>query len=216
MLILASGFPNHYGGIANELAASRRDPSNWFPTNDDFRATAAFSGGSSGEAATFDDLLTIIGKQPERSIVDLSLVGHANLHTFALAGKVVQDGMVFSVPGMITEESIKTNLDKIKALRNRFKTQGTELASITLYACDAGSGMPLLQALAGAFQVIVKGFKTEIFYCFMSTGGRVVRGRTFLDALGIGVHPDCSSSQFSADIRKWIPDQSVNGIQIDL
>jgi hypothetical protein len=216
MLIIANGFPNHYGGVAKELAASRRDPPNWFPTNDDFRATATFSGGSSGAASTFDELLEIIAKQPERSIVDLGLIGHANIHTFALSGKVVQDGMVFSEKGMITEESIKANLDKIKAVRNRFKTQGTELATMTLFACDAGSGMALLEALAGAFQVIVQGFKTEIFWCFMGVGGRVVRGRTFFDAVGMGVHPDCGSSQFTADIRQWIPNQTVNGIQIDL
>jgi hypothetical protein len=52
--------------------------------------------------------------------------------------------------------------------------------------------------------------------CLMGVGGRIVRGRTFFDALGMGVHPDCGSSQFTAGIRQWVPNQTVNGIQIDL
>jgi len=54
---------------------------NWFPATVDFRATAVHSGGA-GEAATFDQLLTVIATKKKGSIRELGLVGHANQEAF--------------------------------------------------------------------------------------------------------------------------------------
>src|SRR3974390_1990659 len=61
MLIIAKGFPNQFRTTDQEMAAS--DRGKWFPSVDDFRATAASSGGSGGEAATFAQLLEVVGNQ---------------------------------------------------------------------------------------------------------------------------------------------------------
>jgi hypothetical protein len=51
----------------------------------------------------------------------------------------------------------------------------------------------------------------------MIAKGAAVRGRTWYDSVGAGLHPKCDSSQFSPDIRGWIPGkQSYAGNQIDL
>jgi hypothetical protein len=89
--------------------------------------------------------------------------------------------------------------------------------SITLFACDVGAADTLLEELSKAFQVTVRGFKKEIWWCFMTGRGGAVRGRTFYDNAGFGLHPTCSSPQFSPDIRVWTPEnQSYAGNQIDI
>ena len=51
----------------------------------------------------------------------------------------------------------------------------------------------------------------------MIAKGSTVRGRTWYDNVGAGLHPKCDSAQFSPDIRTWIPGkQSYAGNQIDL
>lgn len=203
MLILAKGYPNQFRNAKDELAAS--DAKQWFPSIDDFRATAVMSGGSSGEALTLAQVVEIIGKEKPGSIAALGLIGHANRSVFALAGRIVGDNIHFAQDSLIFEDTIKANLSKIKAVKDRF----TEDGSITLYACDAGSGQNLLDAISDAFEVKVFGFQTEIYWCFtVSAKGKVTRGRTYFDSQGFEVHPDCDSNSFSSDIRAWGPNMS--------
>jgi hypothetical protein len=202
-MIISSGYPNSYGSVADELAASKADA--WFPTTVDFRATATHSGGAE-EAASFDELLKVIGKTKKGSIEQLGLVGHANRETFALSGRVQNANVNFGKEGMLHPVSIKEKLEKIRAVRDRFTTD----AVITLYACDAGVGTTLLAALSQAFQVTVQGFQNQIWWCFMVTAkGGAVRGRTWYDRMGAGLHPECGSSEFSADIRIWTPENKA-------
>jgi hypothetical protein len=204
-LVIASGYPSPYRNVSEELAASKAN--NWYPTTIDFRATAAQSGGAEG-AASFEELLNVLAKKTPRSLTDLGLVGHANPEALVLAGQVDRGTITTNSKSIISADSIKVNLNKIKSVRNRFKTDDkNNPASIIIYACDAGSGDELLEALSDAFQVTAKGFKQEIWWCFMTTSGPVVRGRTWYDAVGTGVPPDCGSANFSPDIRVWKPDK---------
>jgi len=208
-LIIASGYTATYGGDAGEIAAA--NDNKWFPTTIDFRATAALSGGT-GEASTFAAVIELIAKENPGSISDLGLVGHASNTTFSMSGRVTSDpaNVNFSKEGMIHPVSIKDNLAKITKVRDRFAKDGT----ITLYACDAGVGKDLMDALSDAFQVCVRGFSNEIFWCFTFKGTKIMsRGKTYYDANGLGVHPDCGSSSFQADIRTFSPDQkSCTGV----
>jgi hypothetical protein len=204
-LIIATGYPSPYKNINEELAAS--DAENWFPTSVDFRATATHSGGAEG-AASFDELLKVIGKKKKGSISELGLVGHANQDAFVLAGHINHGTITSSSKAIIRPDTIQDNLDKIKAVRDRFKTDDKKNPpSITLFACDAGSGDKLLEALSNAFEVTARGFKQEIWWCFMPAKGAAIRGRTWYDSVGAGVHPKCDSSQFSPDIRVWQPEK---------
>jgi hypothetical protein len=207
-LIISSGYPSPFRNITEELAASNANPPNWFPMSVDFRATAAHSGGAD-EAASFAQLLDVIGKKKPGSISELGLIGHASPTAFALAGQAVPGNIHFDPKGLIHPDTIKDNLDRIKAIRNRFKSDDKKNpASITLFACDAGSGDALLQALSSAFQVTARGFKNEIWWCFMTPkGGPVIRGRTWYDGVGAGIHPQCDSPDFSPDIRVWKPEK---------
>jgi hypothetical protein len=75
----------------------------------------------------------------------------------------------------------------------------------------------LLGEMSKAFQVTVRGFEREIWWCFMIAKGAAVRGRTWYDSVGAGLHPKCDSSQFSPDSPTWSPGkQSYAGNQIDL
>ena len=114
-----------------------------------------------------------------------------------------------SIPrASFTPISIKDNLKRITALRDRFNTDDKDNPpSITLFACDAGSGDPLLEAISSAFQVTARGFKNEIWWCFMVIKGAAVRGRTYYDSNGMGLHPQCDNDLFSVDIRTWKPDK---------
>lgn len=211
-LIIASGYAYPYRNVTAEFKASLANA--WFPSTIDFRATAGHSGGAK-EAGSFDELLKVIGKMPERSVKDLGLVGHANQQTFALSGKLQGDSIIFDMPGMIHKITIQQKMEQIKAIRNRFVKVD---ASITLYACDAGADPGLLEEMSKAFEVLVRGFKNEIWWCFTgSRSGGVVRGRTWYDGVGAGLHPDCDSASFSPDVRVWVPEnKSFAGVQIDL
>lgn len=221
-LMISGGYPYRFSSVSDELAASQAG--HWFPATVDFKATAALSGGSKGEPATFDALLDLISKRPKNSIRELALIGHANSETFSLAGSFnphVND-LVFHEAGMIHPETIKRKIKKITSLRDRFGRQGygnwgserrySSWPAIILYSCDAGTGEDLLQAIGVAFQCIVLGFKREIFWCFTPSGSKAVRGRTFYDAVGAGIHPSCGS--FSPDIRIWRPDSQAQFIEI--
>jgi hypothetical protein len=206
-LIISAGYPSPFRNIAEELAASNANPPNWFPMTVDFRATAAHSGGAE-EAASFEQLINVIGKRKAGTISELGLIGHASPTAFALSGQAIPGNIRFDPKGLIHPDTIRDNLDKIKAVRNRFKTDDKKnLASITLFACDAGSGDALLEALSSAFQVTARGFKQEIWWCFTAVKGGAVRGRTWYDAVGAGVPPQCDSSEFSPDIRVWRPEK---------
>ena len=213
-LIIASGYPYPYKNVRDELAAA--NAGNWSPVTVDFRATAVRSGGAA-EAATFDELLNVIAKKKKGSIRELGLVGHANSEAFVLGGVIRRGVITSSSKAVIHPVSIQDNLEKIKAVRDRFATQDVRHPSITLFACDAGAGDKLLEELSKAFQVTVRGFEREIWWCFMTAKGGAVRGRTWYDGVGAGLHPKCNSAQFSADIRVWQPEkQSYAGNQIDL
>ena len=101
MQIIAGGFPNRYGGVSNEFRLSRKDPSEWFPTSDDFRATARLSGGGTGEATNFKQLLEMIGKQSKGSIEVLDLVGHAGNISLTIGDTTFSDGSGFALGGLI-------------------------------------------------------------------------------------------------------------------
>jgi hypothetical protein len=209
-LLIAGGFPNRFRSIRDEIAASKIG--RWFPNTVDFRATAGHSGNFKGAPATFDALLDLISKQPKESIRELGLIGHANPQAFALAGMFMPsvNDLVFTGAGMIHPVSIKEKWNKLVTLRDRFAHKGyIDWPTITLYACDAGTGAELLQALATALEVQVRGFKNEIVWCLTSSG---VRGKTFYDNVGMGLHPDCS--RFSPDIRVWKPDSETKLIEI--
>jgi hypothetical protein len=206
-LIISAGYPSPFRTVAEEIAASNADPPNWFPMTVDFRATAAHSGGAE-EASSFEQLINVIGKRKPGAISELGLIGHASPSAFALSGHAVPGNIHFDPKGLIHPDTIQDNLEKIKAVRNRFKTgDKNNPASITLFACDAGSGDALLEALSSAFQVTVRGFTQEIWWCFMTAKGAAIRGRTWYDAVGAGIHPSCDSSEFSPDIRVWRPNK---------
>jgi hypothetical protein len=190
-LIIASGYPQ-----------ALPDGTEWSPMTPDFRATGMSSGGAD-EAATFDAMLKIVEGKKTGSISELGLVGHGSQRTFSLAGHKIPNNIQFDPKGMIHPVSIKDNIKRITKLRDRF----AEDASITLFCCDSGSGDELLSAIADAFQVTVRGFQNEIWWCTMVAAGALVRGRTWYDSLGAGLHPRCGSDEFSADIRQWKPDK---------
>jgi hypothetical protein len=206
-LIISSGYPTPYRTVAEELKAAQADPSDWYPMTPDFRATAVHSGGAD-EAASFDQLLKIIEKKKPGSISELGIVGHASQSAFSLSGTKVTGNIRFDPNGLIHPDTLQDKLAKISTLRDRFKNDDKgNPPSITLFACDAGSGDELLKAVSSAFQVTARGFQHEIWWCFMVVKGAAVRGRTWYDGVGMGVHPQCDGDQFTVDIRQWKPDK---------
>jgi hypothetical protein len=206
-LIFSSGYPSPYPNVGEELKAAQLVPPDWAPMSPDFRETGIHSGGADG-AASFDQLLSWIEKKKPGTITELGIIGHANPATFSLAGTKTTNNIHFDPKGMIHPVSIKDNLKRITALRDRFNTDDKDNPpSITLFACDAGSGDPLLEAIASAFQVTARGFKNEIWWCFMVNKKAAVRGRTYYDSSGYGYHPQCDDDKFSVDIRTWTPDK---------
>ncbi len=204
-LIIASGYANNYGGEAAEWGYAKQGI--WFPTTTDFRATAAGSHGS-GEAKSLAELIALLEKKKPGTIDGLGLVGHASQETFSLAGTVLtsQNNIHFIESGNIHPVTIKEQLSKITPLQDRF----TKDASITLFACHAGAGNALMDALSSAFNRCVLGFSNEIVWCIKpDAAGRkiVTRGRTFYDATGIGARPDCAGNSFTANVWAWGPDK---------
>ena len=126
-------------------------------------------------------LLEVIRKQG-KGFIEVDLVGHAGDISLTIGNTTISAGSGFALGGsihgarlnftpgaMIHAESIKANLDAIKAVRDRFNTQ-TANACITLYACRAGIDKKLLAEMAKAFQVCARGFTNEIFWCIKPPG----------------------------------------------
>ena len=202
-LIIASGYANAYGGDAGEIAAADPKNNQWFPTTIDFRATAARSGGT-GEAASLEDVIGLIAKEKPGAIQSLGLVGHANQRVFSMAGKVTSypSNVAFFDAGIIDPDSLAKNSAKIQAVQDRFAKD----ARIVLYACHAGAGKDLLDAVSNAFGVCALGFTTEIVWCFSHNGRKITsRGRTFRST-GVDVYPECDGNSFASDITAWGPD----------
>lgn len=204
-LIIASGYANNYGGEGAEWGYAKQGV--WFPTTTDFRVTAASSHGT-GEAKSLGQLIDLIAAKKPGSIDKLGLMGHASEELFSLAGKVLtsRNNIEFFASGNIHPITIKDNLQKITAVQDRF----TKDATITLFACHAGAGNKLMDALSSAFNRCVLAFANEIVWCIKpdAAGKKIVlRGRTYYDATGIGARPDCGGNAFSANIWDWGTDK---------
>jgi peptidoglycan hydrolase-like protein with peptidoglycan-binding domain len=159
---------------AQELPASQKGE--WFPASQDFQVTAA---GGPGKA-TFDELLKHIESQGAGSISDLKVIGHATSFAggvLALGGKIKpapDPNVIFDQPAAnITPDAVKANFARCQAARDRF----AKGAKITLVGCDAGIADSLMQSLADAFGVCVKGFSTEVSWCLSGKGSSLDRGK---------------------------------------
>ena len=151
-------------------------------------------------------MIDLIFAEKPGSIQELGLVGHANQEAFSMAGKVTTypANVVLAKEGIIHPVSINANLAAITKVRDRFAEDG----KIILYACHAGAGQQLLDALKDAFGVCACGFANEIVWCFHHTEKKILsRGRTLYDANGLGGgYPSCDGDSFTANIRAWKPD----------
>jgi hypothetical protein len=137
-LIISSGYPSPYGNISEELKAAQADPSEWYPMTVDFRATAVHSGGGD-EAASFEQLLSVIDKKKPGSITELGLVGHASPVVFSLAGSKTIRNIHFDPKGIIHPDPFKTT-----SLRSRLF--GNDSKPTTKTIRQASRSSPATQA----------------------------------------------------------------------
>ncbi len=136
----------------------------WAPSNVDFAAVGK-AAGTSAPAATLDELVAAITRQPVGSIEELRIVGHANDTVFALGGEVRADDVYFTKPNSHIGDTPEFNAvaPKLRALQDRF----TANAKVILMGCHAGSGKAeLLKIVSHAFLRTVAGFLEEIKYNF--------------------------------------------------
>ena len=209
-LVYGSGYKSPYRNDASEVASAKADT--WYPSSTDFAATASGSGGGTG-AAKFDDLLNYIKGTSVGSITSLGIVGHSNTSVFALGGKITvspKDVEFNDADANIDSTAVSSKLPTITGLRDRFAKD----AKITLYGCHAGIADSLMQSLADAFQVCVKGFSEEIWWCILwdlATNNIGSRGRTMVDTSGMVaaglMKKDCATT-FDPDVRKLTPDKT--------
>jgi hypothetical protein len=145
----------------------------WHPAADSW---AAVFGGNITTTASLSQFLGIIKKQQPHSIERINLFSHGNRGLIAFAGYIIpQTGDVFlntntaldlrlaetePIPkgGGREEESMGTIA---RQLQDRF----TEDAQIVFYLCNSGNDPELLQVVADAFRVVVKGFSQEVWVC---------------------------------------------------
>ena len=209
-LIISSGYPSPFRNIAEELAASNANPPNWFPMTVDFRATAAHSGGAE-EAASFEQLLDVIGKKKAGSITELGLIGHASPTSFALAGRAIPGNIRFDPKGLIHPDTISWTIligSRPSGTDSRPTTRRIPQASRSSPATP-GSGDALLEALSSAFQVTARDSRTR-------SGGVLWRPRADLSEVEHGMmvrgrrptpHATCRSSvptfEFGSRRRNW-------------
>jgi hypothetical protein len=160
-LIFGSGYPNPFAGKpADETAAARANPREWFPSSVDFEQTARLSGGGTGLATLAGVLAQIRGKSP-RSVTDIDLVGHANADLFSLGGTITRDSVSGTGAGTIGARQLAALQTDIDAVRDRFAPG----AHITIYGCNSGASGTLLQAISMAFKVCARGFTDPITWC---------------------------------------------------
>lgn len=190
-----------YGSAAAELEAAKAGK--WHPGNADMAATASGSGG--GEPiATVDALLTALESKGKGAITRLNLIGHSSSSAFAFGGTIKPDDVLFDANATIDADMLSKNAARITNIKDRF----AEGAKIVLYGCNAGSALPLLEALSNAFGVCVQGFTTEVWWCIMpgKEKNTLVRGRTWAenphDPLP-APRPDCA--QFASDVTTLKP-----------
>ncbi len=206
-LVYASGYPRRFRSDAEEVRCVEAPPNRciWAPSSVDFRATAENSGGGTGQS-TFRSLLDHIGSRATNSISELGLIGHANSEYFGLSGRITNFDVFFTEPGLIGMESIRDNMARIEAVRDRFAAD----AKIVLYGCHAGVGDALLNALSQAFRVCVQGFSNEILTCieWQTPSRRITsRGRVMVDTAGLVAAELLHCPQFHTNVRSLTPDR---------
>ena len=180
-LVYGSGYPNPFQGDPDsEAAAAAKSPREWFPSSVDFAETATLSQGGAG-IATLSGLLTMIGGKAAGSLSSLDLIGHANGDLFALGGTITRTAVTGSKGGTIGPNQLAAAQADIDKVRDRFSTSAT----ITIYGCNSGASGVLLQAIADAFRVCVRGFKDEITWCLGWATSKPAkinsRGRTLIN-----------------------------------
>ncbi len=149
----------------------------WHPGAIDFAATAGRSG-VAVNVAGFRGFLGEIEKQQPGSIERINVFSHGGDGLIAFSGSVnVENGQVMLDLGTGLDEKTITDLEPIPkgqgkyeetlgAVAHRLRNRFANNAKICFYVCNSSSGigLPLLQEIANAFQVVANGFSEEVGY----------------------------------------------------
>jgi len=204
-LVFGSGYAG-YPSVTAEVGKAKAGK--WNPTTTDFSTNAGRSGGGEG-AKDLPGLLKIIGSQTKGSIKQLGIIGHSNSRALGLSGDVHTAGVPLT--GLITEATLKSNKDRIDAVRDRF----ADGSAITLFSCNSGGiSNGLAEVISEAFGVCVKGFKNDVLWCITFNESPLTitsRGNVFYEnpndpLAGAGLHPSCAN--FHKKVLDLTPDVS--------
>ena len=209
-LLYADGYPRpaHFRSDQREIQCLQGVPAGcvWSPWNDDFAALAGGSGGGT-PCGSFDALLAFIEAQPDWSIEELGLVGHANEDGLAFAGTILPDNVDMLVASMVGPvETLEPNAARIERIRNRFARN----ARIYMFGCHTGSTMTLLNQVSAGFRVCVRGFTHPIRYRVQWNGntvtsrGEVGAGEAEEELHAIGL---AAPAMYSSNVWSLQPDE---------
>ncbi len=181
-LTFLGDFPNPWKNNP-ALERQRLQQGRWAPSTDDLTAVANADQAAAGTIHTtpcFEDLLKVIEGSQDKSIARVNIISHGSPNGLGLLGTInASNGQVTfrnkpSCTGYVDVEAIKDNKSRILKLRVKFAPK----ARMFLYLCNSGANLTLLQRLADAFDLRIRGFLHQIYYCVTHRGNQLDRGWT--------------------------------------
>jgi hypothetical protein len=169
--VIGSGFPYPWDPWEER---KHYDKGTWSPSSETF-ARAYGPNAFVHDANSFHAFLGLIETYTEGSIKRINVASHGNRGLIAFEGTIntgtvtltektgIDLAKMNTQPRML--ERGTTEKESLGAIAHRLRNRFTTGAEIFFYLCNSGVDMELLQEIANAFQVTVKGFREQIWFC---------------------------------------------------
>ena len=198
-IILFAGDFNPFASDAEEAEYLRgSEAKNWNPGTKDFQRTATDTQASDiYKIETVDHFFGPL-REEKGSIGRIVYIGHgaSGALGFSSSGDILNNDKL-SIWEATIDQDIKPKL--------------SESATIDLYSCEAGREEGIMNALAAAFGVCVKGFPVDLRWCIHSPHDSDIitsRGRWLEGSIG-AADPACESSEWNKGVSSVLPPVKV-------
>ncbi len=178
----------------------------WYPSTRDFLATANDTQSRPAPimVSTAADVLGALQHEPG-VFGRVIFIGHGSPGGLGLTGSLSGSMMRFSE--MLRKEDLTD--PKWDTVVQQIKDKFREDATFDIYACNVAVGDSFMKELARAFDVRVRSFKGEVWWCVQHDA----KSKTITSRGRVAPEDgpaDCSQKPWRKGVRTWIPPETVD------
>jgi hypothetical protein len=173
IVLIAGGYTNLYGSEAAEVDRLKKKLF-WQPGTEDFRQTASDTGIPFAEVTNESEFFGTLEDQAKKaelgSISRIVFIGHGRDDYLGLSGGFASTDKQVDAASLARW---KVNIDE------NIKSKLASTATIDLFSCDAAKEGNIMESLAAAFGVCVRGYNDSVAWCihYDPDSGKITRGR---------------------------------------